>query len=99
MSYKGKVTTNGSNLMIRSGPSASVSFVGRIPNGTAITVTDVTDKPGGWKWGKVTYKGVSGWCAIVEPGVGKWVKLEANAPPKPTPPAPAPTPPKNKVPI
>ncbi len=95
MAYEGTVTTNGANLMIRSGPSKSVSFVGRIPNGTKISISEVVDKPGGWKWGKVTYKGVSGYCCIIEPGVGNWVKLVQTNPPAPTPPkAPAPTPPK-----
>lgn len=94
MAYDGTVKTNGANLMIRSGPSVQTSFTGRIPNGTKITIGEIVDKPGGWKWGKVTYNGASGWCCIVEPGAGNWVKLTEKKPPTPTPPAPTPTPPK-----
>lgn len=94
MAYSGTVTTNGANLMIRKGASVSTPFIGRIPNGTKITITEVVDKPGGWKWGKVTYKGVTGWVCIKEPGVGTWVKIQTQNPPKPSPPPPPPTPPK-----
>lgn len=90
MAYNGTVTTNTLPLRIRKGPSTSTSILGRIPKGANIIITEVSDQPGGWKWGKVTYNGISGWCCIIEPGVGTWVKLEIPAPPTPT---PAPTPP------
>lgn len=52
------VSTAGSELNIRAEASASAEKVGAIPNGTAITVTQVTD---GWAY--TTYGSVSGWVS------------------------------------
>lgn len=64
---KGIVTTNGANLMIRTGASTSTPFIGRIPNGTQITVGE-TKTVSNELWGKVSYNGVSGWSCIKSGG-------------------------------
>ena len=84
-SYTGTITTNTAPLRIRAGASTSNSIKGRIPKGAKVNITEVIDKGNGWKWGKVTYNGVTGYCCINEPGVGQWVKLDVNK--KQTPPA------------
>lgn len=87
-SYSATVKTNGANLMIRKGPSTSSSYVGRIPNGTQITISNIQDTGGGWKWATVTYNGVTGYCCINEPGVGTWITVGAQINDTQTTPAP-----------
>lgn len=91
---KGKVTTNGANLMIRKNSSISSPIIGKIPDGTSITIAEIKTNEG-WKWGKVSYKNVTGWACIQQPGSGggTWIKItETDAPPKPTPAPPKPDP-------
>ncbi|MCD7826972.1 MAG: SH3 domain-containing protein [Clostridiales bacterium] len=54
------VTTAESGLRIRTGAGFSNSFTGTlIPEGTTVTVTEVSGS-----WGKVTYNGVTGWIYL-----------------------------------
>lgn len=53
------VTTNGSRLNLRSGPSESFRIVSKIPNGTYLS-PDIKCDNG---WVRVYYKGVSGWVS------------------------------------
>ncbi len=58
-----KHTDTSGNLRLRSEPSTSSSKVGDIPPQAIIVVTQ-TQEAGGYLWGKTTYGGVSGWCAL-----------------------------------
>jgi len=51
------------SLNMRSGAGTSYSYVGSIPDGATLTVTDVK-KSGSYNWGYTTYKGVKGWVAL-----------------------------------
>ena len=53
------VSTGGSNLHVRSGPSTSYKILTKMPNGTKFNV--VQTKNG---WGKHTYKGHTGWSDL-----------------------------------
>lgn len=53
-----QVTTSGSALNLRSGPSTDYSRVATIPDGTVLTLSSSTD---GWYY--ITYNGVSGYVA------------------------------------
>ena len=52
-----------SSLNIRSSASTSAAVIGKIPAGTTYTVTQKVNS-GSYLWGKVTYNGVTGWCAL-----------------------------------
>jgi len=54
-----KVNTNGTNLMLRSGPNGSYDIVARVPDTTLLNVTQVNDN-----WGYTTYNGASGWVCL-----------------------------------
>lgn len=60
--YKtGKYTVTASSLRVRSGPGTSYDTVASaIPNGTSVAVTAVSGE-----WGKITYKGVTGWICLL----------------------------------
>lgn len=55
--------SNSSSLNIRSSASTSAAVIGKIPAGTTYTVTQKVNS-GSYLWGKVTYNGVTGWCAL-----------------------------------
>ena len=58
-----KHTDTETNLTLREGPGTGYDKVGRIPPSTEMVITEiaVTSK---YIWGKTTYDGVSGWCAL-----------------------------------
>ena len=58
-----KVTTDGAGLWLRSSYSTSASALTLIPDATTLTITDTVDS-GLYTWGKTTYGGYDGWCAI-----------------------------------
>ncbi len=58
-----KVDTDGSTLTLRSSASTSGSVLASMPDGTILTVTE-TKSAGGYTWGKTTYNGKTGWCAL-----------------------------------
>lgn len=58
-----KVDTSGSTLTLRSSASTSGSVLASMPDGTILTVTE-TKSAGGYTWGKTTYNGKTGWCAL-----------------------------------
>lgn len=53
------VSTGGSNLNVRSGPSANYEAVAKITDGTPVYVSQVSNG-----WGKITVSGVTGWVAM-----------------------------------
>lgn len=56
-----KITLSVSSyLTFRSGPSKSYSKITSIPNGTLVTVTEVSGD-----WGKITYNGTTGWICLL----------------------------------
>lgn len=58
------VTTDGDvGLWMRSSYSTSSSKLVLVPDDTRLTVTE-TKTSGGYTWGKTTYDGKTGWCAI-----------------------------------
>lgn len=58
------VTTDGDvGLWMRSSYSTSSSKLVLVPDDTKLTVTE-TKTSGGYTWGKTTYNGKTGWCAI-----------------------------------
>lgn len=57
----GKYRVNvSSSLNIRSGPDSSFDKIGSLYNGTEVTVTQVSGD-----WGKITYRGVTGWVSLM----------------------------------
>lgn len=52
------VSTSGSNLRMRSGPSTDYEVVGSIPNGSTVTMLDQDGS-----WALVEYNGTTGWCS------------------------------------
>lgn len=53
------VSTNGSNLNVRSGPGADYEAVAKVTDGTRLNVTTTSNG-----WGKVTVGGVTGWVSL-----------------------------------
>ena len=62
-SYQVKTATPGTILRLRNSPSLSGTYLLSIPDATVLTVTE-TATADGYTWGKVTYDGTTGWCAI-----------------------------------
>lgn len=58
-----KVTTNGTTLQLRQSPGLGKTVLGQIPDGTLLQIGD-TAVADGYTWAKVTYNGITGWCAI-----------------------------------
>lgn len=56
---KYKIDVN-SSLNVRSGPGSAYSKIGSLYNGTEVTVTEVSGD-----WGKMTYKGTTGWISLM----------------------------------
>lgn len=75
--YTGTVNIGSGNLYMRSNPSMTASVVTKIPNGTKLNITAITTY-GGWKWGKTTYNGKTGYCCIVQPGHGTWITIKSD---------------------
>ncbi len=57
------VAADGVGLNLRSSASTSSSVLVTIPDDTILTVTS-TKTAGGYTWGKATYNGKTGWCAL-----------------------------------
>ncbi len=62
-SSKYKVSADGLGLNMRSSASISSSVLLTVPDGTILTVT-TTKSADGYTWGKTTYNGKTGWCAL-----------------------------------
>ena len=62
-SYEEWKITSSDGVRLRSGPGLSYDKIGLLPNGTVVKVTD-TKKSDGYVWGKTTYNGKNGWCAL-----------------------------------
>ncbi len=58
-----KVSCDGSTLSLRSTASTSGTFLISIPDNTVLTVTE-TKSANGYIWGRTTYGGKTGWCAL-----------------------------------
>ena len=56
---KYEVTASNSGLRLREGPGTSYSQLALIPDGTVVTVTEVSNG-----WGKTSYNGSTGWIAL-----------------------------------
>ena len=63
VSYEEWEITSNDGVRLRSGPGLSYDKVDLLPNGTKIKVTD-TKKSDGFLWGKTSYNGKNGWCAL-----------------------------------
>lgn len=70
-----RVRVTASALNLRSGPGTNYGVLTSMPNGTELTVADVS---GGWV--KVTYQGKSGWCSAT------YVELASGGGASPPPP-------------
>ena len=55
--------TSTDGVRLRSGPGLSYGQIGLLTNGTTVKVTE-TKKSDGYTWGKTSYNGLSGWCAL-----------------------------------
>ncbi len=58
-----RLTTDGYGLNLRSAPSTSAGRLTGMPDGIEIEITE-TLTSGGYIWGKTTYNGYNGWCAL-----------------------------------
>lgn len=54
-----KVNANGSNLNMRASDNSSSDIIGKIPDGTRVYCSAISNG-----WGKVTYNGTTGWVAL-----------------------------------
>ena len=54
-----KVSANGSNLNMRQSANSSAKIIGKIPDGTRVYVSAISNG-----WGKVTYNDTTGWVAL-----------------------------------
>ncbi|MCR5636471.1 MAG: SH3 domain-containing protein [Clostridiales bacterium] len=54
-----KVTTQGGNLILRDAPNSSGKQLALIPNGTILTITQVSNG-----YGKTVYQGIDGWVSM-----------------------------------
>ncbi|MBP3301477.1 MAG: SH3 domain-containing protein [Clostridia bacterium] len=54
-----KVTATNSGLRLREGPGTSYAQLALLPDGTVVSVTEVSGD-----WGKVTYSGKTGWISL-----------------------------------
>lgn len=55
------VSTESSNLNIRSSPSTSADIIGKAPKGTVVILIE---KVSGGTWAKVYYNGITGYCSM-----------------------------------
>ncbi len=79
-----KLTTDGLGLRLRAEPTLSSSVLIGMPDGIEIRITETLES-GGYIWGKTSYNGHDGWCAIAYPSadevyaepVGFYVDLDS----------------------